>query len=102
MPHTPGPWVVIEREGGFVIHNPTIDSDGGTDLYDPIVWEMGGIDSIGNAQLIAAAPDLLAACQKALAFHNRYCDRVGPAEAWANTVHSALRAAVAKATMEPS
>lgn len=50
--------------------------------------------------LIAAAPDLLDACKKALAFHDRYCDRVGAADDWARAVHDALRAAVAAAEAE--
>lgn len=35
------------------------------------------------------------ACEKALHFHNRYCDRVGVADSsWAVAVHDALRAAL--------
>jgi hypothetical protein len=35
-----------------------------------------------------------AACEKALAFHDRYCDRVGAADGWARAVHDALRSAL--------
>lgn len=64
--HTPGPWEIVEEEGSYTIANPMIDSDSGAEMYDPVVWEMGGIDNLANARLIAAAPDLLAAAQLAL------------------------------------
>jgi hypothetical protein len=62
MSHTPGPWQVVEGDGGYTIANPTIDQQSGAEMYDPVVWEMGGIGSEADARLIAAAPDLLAAC----------------------------------------
>lgn len=37
---------------------------------------------------------LRVAVEKALVFHNRYCDRVGAADGWARAVHEALRAAL--------
>lgn len=53
--HTPGPWTAEGFEGmGWGIY--------ATD-EEPVVWEMGGIDNEANARLIAAAPDLLKACQ---------------------------------------
>lgn len=55
------------------------------------------VADLETARLMFATRDLLAACEKALAFHDRYCDRVGPADGWARTVHAALRAAVEKA-----
>jgi hypothetical protein len=60
---TPGPWVVIEFDGSYVIQNNLIDQDSGALMYDPIVWEMGGIDNVANAHLLAAAPDLLASSE---------------------------------------
>jgi hypothetical protein len=43
------------------------------------------------ARLIKIEQKQWAAIQKALAFHNRYCDRVGAADGWATKVHQALR-----------
>jgi hypothetical protein len=51
--HTPGPWKVENNK-------PHVYSVLGYDNF-PIVWEMGGINTLENARLIAAAPDLLAA-----------------------------------------
>lgn len=49
------------------------------------------------AEVRSQRDDLLAACEKALAFHDRYCDRVGPAKSWAAAVHQTLRDAIARA-----
>lgn len=41
-----------------------------------------------------------AACQAALAIHDRYCDRVGASDGWARSVHGKLRAAIEAASGE--
>lgn len=46
------------------------------------------------AALEAENAKLRVAVEKALVFHNRYCDRVGAADGWARAVHEALRAAL--------
>jgi hypothetical protein len=86
MSHTPGPWerngvyVEQERKGAHVIcscycgHN----TDGTSRLTEK--------DAIANACLIAAAPELLAVCLRALEY--------APNEVEANIV----RVAIAKAT----
>jgi hypothetical protein len=85
MTHTPGPWDIYERNpplrGGY--DHSVFRADLGLDL---LVCDVYGA---GNARLIAAAPDLLAACKDAL-------DRYGP-----NTpAGRRIRAAIAKATGE--
>ncbi len=60
MTHTPGPWEVIPPTSEY----PSRARVGGSgcDIYDaPLTNE-----TMSNAHLIAAAPDLLAACQRAL------------------------------------
>lgn len=63
--HTPGPWTLIPDDvftpdSSLLKHQRIV----GANLISPgIVF--GGLDECkGNALLIAAAPDLLAACQK--------------------------------------
>ena len=51
--HTPGPWKISGSKPGF-----SIDAKA-----DQVVWEMGGISRIEDALLMAAAPELLAACE---------------------------------------
>lgn len=60
MSHTPGPWYV--RTDG------TIGSvqRGGMVVAHPVIEPKNEGDQAANARLIAAAPDLLAACEKAL------------------------------------
>ena len=55
MTHTPGPWFSIATSN--IGHNAVVDADGFT-ICDPS--PMGK----GNARLIAAAPDMLAALEK--------------------------------------
>jgi hypothetical protein len=84
--HSPGPWrlkqVGLEVWGADkrVVANPDIGASS----------EISDETKRANAQLIAAAPDLLEACKAALAyFHDA---KAGPCEA--------LRAAIAKAEGE--
>jgi hypothetical protein len=85
--HTPGPWKVAEREGCYRSIN-------GVAWYGlaKVVTRMDGTerdckDGAANARLIAAAPDLLAACILAAAHHQGFHSVPG----------KALRAAIAKA-----
>ena len=79
--HTPGPWAALEDDGMWGIY--PANSDG-----DPIVWQMGGIDNESDACLIAAAPELLAACEAIVG-------------AWQSSIETPwlfqVRAAIAKA-----
>lgn len=75
--HTPGPWAV--RDDGYDYPCPPIDAEAvGRGYYasvanaiqrDPHPQHGGGISrqtAAANARLIAAAPDLLAACRHAM------------------------------------
>ena len=101
--HTPGPWVVIETTGlARHLANVTVISSGGlggvhlAEVYDSVTHAtdlIGTVESNGNAQLIAAAPDLLAACQ---AFID--CDN----QCGANLAFVMAKNAIEKATGERS
>ena len=68
--YTPGPW-----EAGWWCRVPTVfDSRGNGTVALATVHDMTTGDPEANARLIAAAPDLLAACEKMVA----YRDRSGP------------------------
>lgn len=62
MRHTPGPWKAIQPP-----HDPqawdVVTEQGG--LLAKLVW---GQVSAANARLMAAAPDLVAACEAALSY----------------------------------
>ncbi len=76
--HTPGPWVLTPDPNGW-----TLESNGASVTAKPF-------DSSDNdARLIAAAPDLLAACKLALANFEAHADGLG--------CQAVLRAAIAKA-----
>jgi len=65
MKHTPGPWVVESKsqEGSFIISRP--GRKDGTAFSSWWIAFVGPCleNDIANALLIAAAPDLLAACK---------------------------------------
>lgn len=97
--HSPGPWTVETRE-----HVHAIQDRNGQDLtyQDTTPNENHGsitsrsrlkIETLANARLIAAAPDLLDTCQRVLDAieHNLTHDTLPETRA-------ALRAAIAKAT----
>jgi hypothetical protein len=60
--HTPGPWR-IDRRGS---HNPLIETDGLTVAEVLDDCHPDAEQQEANARLIAAAPELLAACQAAI------------------------------------
>lgn len=70
-----------------------------------VIFSDGSGDTIEGAaewlvHCLNTYPALLTASQKALTFHDRYCDRVGPGENWARAVHSTLREAIDAAEQE--
>lgn len=86
--HTPGPWnwendrTILVAENGERIAS---DADAQYDLLD-------GPNADANANLIAAAPDLLAACKAALDRHNYQ----GDGRPWPQ-LFDKIRDAIAKA-----
>lgn len=88
--HTPGPWGVDPKRSFRVL-----------DVSDNTICSTGSCDHIrdqweANAHLIAAAPDLLSACEEAFdAMHDDGHERMGMGRAI-----EACRAAIAKAKGE--
>jgi hypothetical protein len=91
--HTPGPWRVKFDEIGFVdIYRAHDDTAGSLNNY--AVAE--SVQSDGDARLIAASPDLLTACESALALLTNPNAELGDADA----VTAMLLTAIAKARGE--
>ena len=90
--HTPGPWMLSARlDEGYRVHGVEGMIDAIADLDE---WAEPG-ETEANARLIAAAPELLAACRRVLA-------SIPPAglDAWAVCAAADLSLAIARATGE--
>lgn len=109
--HTPGPWHVQpdpEFIGGHPVHqnrfitcgNPDItDESWANDPHSYIIASMRDCQNqVANARLIAAAPELLAACKSALAALTQ--NKTYPADI--KLAVGNLSLAIDKATMEPA
>ena len=82
--HTPGPWHVENFHGSWdVTHGPADDASERFSVLETLSEE--------NARLIAAAPDLLAACKEALGYEYGQ-----PGLGWRQRI-DLLEAAIAKA-----
>jgi hypothetical protein len=97
--HTPGPWCVAGTDQNL---QPIVSTVKG-DLELVTCWHhcIGSMETQAhaNARLIASAPDLLEACQTALA----YCEHLQSSMFGVEPTHAAeLRAAIRKATGEAS
>lgn len=94
---TPGPWVVTPKDGG-IFHDVNVCREDG--LAVAVAVDNGDISpetALANAKLIAAAPDLLAACEAAVAFHTKYPATMPPSMAEdARRFFDVLDAALAK------
>ena len=88
--HTVGPWSIDPAFSA----NGLINSETGA-VAQIIELDNPDDETAANARLIAAAPDLLAACEAAAAMPDG-C----PVSEW-NSVRDMLRAAIAKATVTP-
>ncbi|HAB18494.1 MAG TPA: hypothetical protein DCE44_18890 [Verrucomicrobiales bacterium] len=111
--HTPGPWTIDEVTDKYGItlmvnriweSDPSegTDEDGGTfhtDEVAEIVMDYADGIPLANARLIAAAPDLLAACE---AWDTGFVDGeqidAEQFRQWVNERRRMARAAIAKAT----
>jgi len=97
--HTPGPWH-IEEHGIYVKNRVWVSADR---VRVAVVDQeyIGGEPatlSIANARLIAAAPDLLAACKSVLVWFERWAwDEDEPPASWGWELKDELAAAIAKA-----
>ena len=85
--HTPGPWRAVLAYG-YKIKAPDGRVIADLPTHAPLTWE-----NPANAYLIASAPDLLVACQSALAVLEDYPE-VSP------ETQICLRSAIAEATGE--
>jgi hypothetical protein len=97
MPYSKGPWTStfrinkergVRNEGGFICFLPQVMHYPGQDQR----YEEELIESKHNAHLIAAAPDLLAACIEA----KRMYEELEPAGGWQG-VFEELESAIKKA-----
>lgn len=100
--HTPGPWHIIHEPTLSTYHIRVEDLDAAP--VASLFYSSGGsrpqlsrelIDA--NARLIAAAPDLLAACEAALSFGEGHPDRTPSWHDARLATQLTLRAAIAKA-----
>ena len=70
--HTPGPWLIAEGDGTFVY---ALNGQGFNRFDIKVQGQKAPLDEMAaNARLIAAAPDMLAACELAERFINPHCD----------------------------
>jgi hypothetical protein len=92
MAHTPGPWSVgdEDRNGQVLVEGPQFSI---CKCHHHCVGTIE-LEMRDNAHLIAAAPDLLAACKALMETHHGYHLGVGPCICHA---HEAAKAAIAKA-----
>ena len=67
MRHTPGPWTVISgsKKLDYWIQGPIVNEDEFRDICSLSTWDSDERIK-ANAHLIAAAPDLLEACYRAI------------------------------------
>lgn len=121
MAHTPGPWQWFNTDGTNPFENADEDSfspdaligsgEGGTEVLlvqvdaerngtELTVYPILGLD-LADAKLIAAAPDLLAACEAALEEMHSLIGEAGTVGNYSPSQGEAfeiVRAAIAKAT----
>ena len=97
MNHTPGPWTVCRKWSNGCETCPEIFSEGiaGRSWVATVTGapHLGFEETLHNADLIAAAPDLLAACK---ALHSQLRD------AWENIVNIAGHDSEESKAMEPA
>lgn len=111
--HTPGPWEPVTQARGWGV-DPADNEDSGTCVWHEIAagekvvaiavdgnpgWGTATPLLDANARLIAAAPDLLAAAQRALPYLADLVARSGLEAGFGDRLaYDALEAAIAKAT----
>lgn len=63
--HTPGPWISTGLYGGYIVR---MRPDGTRQILAEVMYNGNEQETVAaNRRLLAAAPDLLAACEQALA-----------------------------------
>lgn len=99
--HTRGPWTVEDREERILIwsdgaHEPIAELSTVADGADDDAAERWADEQRENADLLAAAPDLLAACLAIVAASERR-----PGAPSTNAIAVMVRAAIQKAGLKP-
>ena len=105
MKHTPGPWTVDAM--GFIYASADSElpenSNQGAELVLAKLLSHSTVRTAGNASLISAAPDLLAAIEGIISLHGKACSGLpfseNETQDWTNA-HYAARAAIRKAKGE--
>ena len=105
MKHTPGPWTVDAM--GFIYASADGElpenSNQGAELVLAKLLSHSTVRTAGNASLISAAPDLLAAIEGIISLHGKACSGLpfseNETQDWTNA-HYAARAAIRKAKGE--
>ncbi|MFA6509963.1 MAG: hypothetical protein WCV62_05860 [Candidatus Peribacteraceae bacterium] len=65
MPHTPGPWIVVDNVGEFAIDSPVESNNGDESIEVCMISHQDEDPQVrANARLIAAAPELLEALKE--------------------------------------
>lgn len=97
--HTPGPWQV---HNGYRVYAPAkLVGENRGQYFEVAIcgtdYASGNLaETDANARLIAAAPDLLAACQAGLVKIQRLCQELGrPTDLEAQQLHDAITKAEA-------
>ena len=101
--HTKGPWEVVRTDAGIIVRTESKKKTragasryaaiGGFDRSDPEQLT----EALANANLIAAAPELLEALEAFCAFAQMRRDELGELSLEMSKVEQAARAAIAKA-----
>lgn len=86
--HTPSPWTV--HGGNIIQHN-------GIDIAKAWMGPQGELPTVANAQLIAAAPDLLESLKQTVEALSYWLPRYGDTEGAKSQMMINARAAIAKA-----
>lgn len=89
--HTPGPWCLSD-ESPMIIQDECKVIVGSASTYPNSGYFPGQKEAEANARLIAAAPELLEACEGLLGLAER--------DGWLHVAVNAARAAIAKAKGE--
>lgn len=93
--HTPGPWHIRKGPDRYIVADPE-KVDGGISWVTVARAYPDAKEQDANARLIAAAPELLAACEAAL----RYLDYTDPMGVESQEEQDLLDAAIRKARGE--
>jgi hypothetical protein len=67
MSHTPGPWAIERNHNGRIFGISALSAKHDLDMVCDLPFQSSNVENDANAKLIAAAPELLKALQRARA-----------------------------------